>query len=121
MRITAGCLSVFLGLGFGIPCLLGIRFFVDTGEVWTFVGFPTYGGGPFERVGLATSVPLLVVFLAICVAEVVVGVLVLMGVPQAALLSYVLLPLALAFWIGFALPVGPPLGIASAALLYLSR
>lgn len=121
MRVAAGCISVFLGLGFGIPCLFGIRHFADTGEVWTFMGFPTYGGGPFERVGLSTSVPLLAAFLAVCLAQVIVGALILADAPHAALLSYLLLPVAMVFWIGFALPLGPPLGLASAVLLYLSN
>jgi len=121
VRVAAGCISVFLGLGFGIPCLFGIRHFADTGEVWTFMGFPTYGGGPFERVGLSTSVPLLAAFLAVCLAQVIVGALILADAPHAALLSYLLLPVAMVFWIGFALPLGPPLGLASAVLLYLSN
>lgn len=121
MRITAGCLSIFLGLGFGIPCLFAIGYFASTGDVWTFLGFPTYGGGPFERVGLTTSTPLLVAFLLVCIAELIAGVLVLTDAPHASLVSFTVLPIALVFWIGFALPIGPPLGIASAALLYLSR
>jgi hypothetical protein len=77
--VTAAALcSLVLGLGFGLPAIVGARHFAETGEVWTFLGFPTYGGGPFERLGLPTSVPLL---------------------------------------IGFALPFGPPLGIARTILL----
>ena len=36
-----------------------LAYFAATGEVWTFLGFPTYGGGPFERWGVSTSVALL--------------------------------------------------------------
>ena len=39
--------------------------------------------------------------------------------PGAALLSLVLLPFELTFWIGFALPAGPPLGIARTVLVLL--
>lgn len=46
MRIVAGSLSVLLGMGFGLPCIFGIIHFRRTGEVWTFMGFPTYGDGP---------------------------------------------------------------------------
>ena len=117
MRQAAGSLSLVLGLGFGIPGVLGIRHFVQTGEVWTFMGFPTYGNGPFERIGLQTSVPLLLGFVVVCLAEVAVGVLLWADAPNAATLSYVLLPFELAFWIGFALPFGPILGIARTVLL----
>lgn len=40
MKAAAVCAAV-AGLGFGIPCAFGIRHFAQTGEVWTFLGFPT--------------------------------------------------------------------------------
>ena len=55
MTLAAGTLSVLLGLGFGLPCVFGIRHFAKTGEVWTFTWFPTYGDGPFERIGIPTG------------------------------------------------------------------
>ena len=117
MKLAAASLSLVLGLGFGLPCLFGIRHFAQTGEVWTFMGFPTYGGGPFERIGVHTSSPLLVGFLLVCIAEVAVGALLWADTPYASAMSYGMLPFELAFWIGFALPLGPPLGIARAVLL----
>jgi hypothetical protein len=111
---------MFLGLGFGIPCALGIRHFAQTGQVWTFLGFPTYGDGPFERIGLTTSTALLVGFLAVCAAEVGLAVLLWTDAPHAAVLSYALLPFELIFWIGFALPLGPPLGAARTVLVLLA-
>ena len=118
--VTAAALcSLFLGFGFGLPAIVGARHFGQTGEVWMFLGFPTYGGGPFEQVGLQTSVPLMIGFALVCLAEVAVGVMLLLHVPHAATVSYLLLPVELAFWIGFGLPFGPPLGIARTALLLL--
>ena len=120
MVIAAGLCSILLGLGFGIPAVAGTVHFARNGEVWMFMGFPTYGGGPFERIGLPTSVPLLIGFVLVCLAEVVVGVMLLLHVPHAATVSYVLLPFEFVFWIGFALPFGPPLGIARTILLLLA-
>ena len=117
MRWSAGSVSMFLGLGFGIPCVFGIRHFAQTGQVWTFMGFPTYGGGPFERIGVQTSTPLLVGFLSVCVAEVALALMLWAGAPHAAAVGYALLVLELPFWIGFALPFGPLLGIARTGLL----
>ncbi|MFL6181631.1 MAG: hypothetical protein ACJ73J_04930 [Actinomycetes bacterium] len=117
MRAAAGVVSILLGLGFGIPCALGIRHLAKTGEVWTLWGFPTYGGGYFERAGVPTTVPLLVGFLIVCVAEVVLGVMLIVGVSYASALSYALLPFEFAYWIGFSLPLGPPLGVGLALLL----
>lgn len=119
--VTAAALcSIVLGVGFGLPGVFGTLHFARTGEVWTFMGFPAYGGGPFEHIGLSTSVPLLIGFVLVCVAEVAVGVMLLLGVPRAATLSYLLLPFEFAYWIGFALPFGPPLGIARTILLLLA-
>ena len=120
MGTAAAVCSLALGLGFGLPGVVGILHFARTGEVWTFLGFPTYGGGPFERLGLQTSVPLLLAFLLVCLAEVAVGVMLLLKVPHAAAGGYALLPFELVFWIGFALPFGPPLGIVRTILLLLA-
>jgi hypothetical protein len=75
MTRAAAVLAWISGLGFGLPAVLGLRHFAQHHEVWTFMGFPTYGGGPFERWGIPTSVPLLAGFVAVCAAEIVVGVL----------------------------------------------
>jgi hypothetical protein len=113
----AAVLSIMLGLGFGLPCAYGIRYLSRTGEVWTFLGFPTYGGGPFERIGIRTTVPLLVAFLVVCGLEVVTGWLLWRGRRASRVVAVALLPIELAFWIGFALPFGPPLGLARAILV----
>lgn len=116
IRAAAVC-SLVLGLGFGLPGAYGAWYYARHGEVWTFLGFPTYGGGPFERWGLPTSVGLLLGFAVVCAAEVVVGVLLWRGAVSAPGLALVLLPVELVFWIGFALPVGPLLGLARTALV----
>jgi hypothetical protein len=120
MRIAAAVSSLFLGLGFGIPGLLGMLHLYRTGEVWTFLGFPTYGGGPFERIGLPTTIWLLAGFLAVCVAELIVAVLIWLNAPYATALSFVLLPFELVFWLGFALPLGPLLGAARSVFVLLA-
>jgi hypothetical protein len=109
-KSAAGLVSVLLGLGFGIPCAYSIRSLARTGEVWTFAGFPTYGNGPFEQIGLHTSPALLAGFLAVCIAEVAVGILLLAGNPMATKLSYVV-PAELA-----TMRVGPPPGQHEAPL-----
>ncbi len=119
-RRAAGFVSAFLGVGFGLPCVFGIRYFAQTGQVWTFMGFPTYGDGPFETIGLATTTALLVGFLLVCIAEVALAVMLWTDARHAAALSYALLPFEFGFWIGFALPFGPLLGIVRTALVFLA-
>lgn len=116
MTRAAGVLAVILGLGFGVPGAIGARYFARHGEVWQFLGFPTYGGGPFERAGIPTTVGLLVGFVVVCAAEVALGVLLLANWQPALWLSLALLPVELAFWFGFALPYGFVLGLARVGL-----
>ena len=115
----AALLSIFLGLGFGLPCAYGIWCLSTTGEIWTFLGFPTYGEGPFEAIGIQTTVLLLAAFLVVCGLEVVMGGLLWRGLRAGAVLAVALLPFEFAFWIGFALPFGPPLGLARAILVIM--
>jgi hypothetical protein len=117
VRLAAGAISVLLALGFGVPGVLGLRHFARTGDVYEFLGFPTYGGGPFERMGIDTSVPLLVAFLVVCLAELAVGVAIWMDASGATAAAFALMPAEFLFWIGFGLPVGPILGIARTVLL----
>lgn len=117
LRRLAAAASFLSGIGFGLPGVIGAWHLMKTGDVWVFLGFPTYGEGPFRRVGLQTSVPLLSAFVAVCAAEVALGWLIWRRQRSARALSIALLPVELIFWIGFALPFGPPLGLGRVVLL----
>ena len=119
MRVAAAACSFLLGIGFGLPGVAGAWHFANTGEVWKFLGFPTYGGGPFERWGVPTSVALIAGFVLVCAAEVVLGGMILADTPGTKAFAIMLLPFEFAYWVGFALPFGPPLGIARTVLLFL--
>ena len=119
MRVAAAACSFILGAGFGLPGVVGAWHLTRTGEVWTFLGFPTYGGGPFERWGVPTSVALLVGFVLVCAAELVLGAMILADAPGTRAVAILLLPFELADWVGFAQPLGPPRGIARTVLLFL--
>ncbi|MQA10745.1 MAG: hypothetical protein GEU98_19770 [Pseudonocardiaceae bacterium] len=116
MNRAAAILCLVAALGFGIPGVFGIRYFADTGDVWTFMGFPTYGEGPFENWGIETTLGLLVAFLVVCTAELVVAVLLWFGHRLGLVLSLALLPFEFLFWIGFALPLGYVVGVGRAVL-----
>jgi hypothetical protein len=107
------------GVGFGVFCLPGIRNLVTGREVPVVMGFKAYGGGPFERIGLRTSVGLLVAFLAVCAAEVVAGWLLWGGHRSGGVLALAILPLGAFFWWGFALPFGLVFAVASSVLMLL--
>lgn len=120
MAKTASILSWFLGLGFGLPAVYGAWYLARHGEIWTLFGFPTYGDGPFERMGIDTTVPLMAAFAIVCAAECVAGWLMWSGAPAGWWMAVLLLPVEAVFWIGFALPFGPPLGIVRAAFALLT-
>lgn len=73
MMKAAALLSWASGLGFGLPGIYAIWHFADYGSVAMVFGFPAYGLGTFENFGVTTSIPLLVLFPLVCVAECVAG------------------------------------------------
>lgn len=114
---SAAALAAAAGLGFGIPGIYGLNHFARTGDVWMLAGFPTYGEGPFERIGLDTSTPLLAGFVVVCVAEAGLAAALWRRAPSSTILSHSLFPFELAYWWGFALPFGFLFGISRTALL----
>ena len=80
---TAAVLAWIPGVGFGLFAVPAIWYFARHHSVWVSLGYPTYGHGPFEDIGIPTSLPLLVSFLLVCLAEVVLGWLLWRGHPKA--------------------------------------
>jgi hypothetical protein len=111
----AAVLAWVAGLGFGLPGAYGAAYLTSHNEVWTFLGFPTYGGGAFEDWGLPT-LPMQMAFVLVCVAELLCGNLLWLRRPAGRTMSLVLLPVEVFFWFGFALPFGFVLGALRAAL-----
>jgi hypothetical protein len=107
------------GIGFGVFCIPAIRNLLMGRDIPMIMGFPAYGRGPFERIGIPTTVPLLIGFLLVCALEVVAGVLLWGGSKAGAILALALLPASAFFWWGFALPFGPILAVISTVLIVL--
>jgi hypothetical protein len=118
---TASVLSWLTGLGFGLPGVYGLQHYARHGTVARFMGFPTYGEGPFERAGIKTGVPLLSTFVAVCAAECVAGALLWRGRRSGAVLTVALLPVESVFWVGFALPIPPMFAALRIGSLLRSR
>jgi hypothetical protein len=113
---VAAVLFALDGIGFGIPCVVGIRSLATGHGVPLILGFPSYGGGPFERFGIQSTVPLLCAFLVVCILELVAAWLVWDGRTAGAILGIGLLPVGAVFWYGFALPFPPIFAVARTAL-----
>lgn len=120
MMRAAAVLAWVSGLGFGLPGVYAIWHLTSRGTIATFLGFPTYGEGTFERFGIRTSVPLLIGFVLVCAVECVVGWLLWGGHRAGSILALVMLPFELVFWVGFSLPFGPVLATARTALIVIS-
>jgi len=108
------------GVGFGVFTLPAIRNLLLDRELAVVMGFKAYGGGPFERHGLPTTVWLLAAFLLVCVTECVAGWLLWGGHRSGAALALALVPFAGVFWWGFALPFGPVFAVPEIALILLN-
>ena len=117
---VAAILHWFIAVGLGVFCIPAIRNLLMGQGIPMVMGFPAYGGGPFERAGLPTTVPLLVAFLLVCVLEALAGVLLWGAQRSGAVLALVLLPLGGVFWWGFALPIPPIFALIWTLLILLN-
>ena len=108
------------GIGFGVFTLPAMRNLLLGREVPLVMGFKAYGGGPFERHGIHTTVWLLAAFLIVRIAECAAGWLLWGGHRSGAVLALALLPFAGVFWWGFALPFGPVFALPEIALILLN-
>jgi hypothetical protein len=117
---VAAILHWFVAVGFGVFCIPAIRDLLSGRDIPIVMGFPAYGRGPFERVGIPTTVPLLVAFLLVCILEAIAGFLLWRGSLAGAVLALVLLPLGGIFWWGFALPIPPICALVWTMLILLN-
>jgi hypothetical protein len=118
LRIAA-ILHWFIAVGFGVFCFPAIRNLRMGQPIPTVMGFPAYGRGPFERIGIPTTIPLLVGFLLVCILEAVAGFLLWGGYRSGAVLALVLIPAGGVFWWGFALPIPPIVALVWTVLILL--
>jgi hypothetical protein len=119
LRIAA-VLHWIVAVGFGVFCFPAIGNLLSGRRIPIVMGFPAYGQGPFERVGIPTTIPLLAAFLLVCILEGVAGILLWGGYRSGAVLALALLPISAAFWWGFALPIPPILAVVWTILILLS-
>lgn len=117
---VASFLLWFSAVGFGVPCLMAVRSLSAGQGIPLVMGFPAYGGGPFERYGLPTTIPLVLGFLIICILEAAAGWLLWGGHQAGAHLALVLLIPGGVYWWGFDLPIPPILAVVRTILLVVS-
>lgn len=101
---VAAFLHWLIAIGFGVFCFPAIRNLLLNLDIPIIMGFPAYGRGPFERIGIPTTVPLLAAFLIVCILEAVAGFLLWVGYKSGAILALTLLPIGAIFWWGLIYP-----------------
>jgi hypothetical protein len=107
--------------GFGFPAIPCAHHLLKTGQLPSFFGlFRMYEGPAFARVAPTTFVALLYAFTLLCAVEAVAGVLLWNGARAGLVLSFALLPFEIAFWIAFALPIPPLIGVVRLVLTVLA-
>lgn len=117
---VAAFLHWFIAVGLGVFCFPAFQNLLNGRDIPIVMGFPAYGRGPFERVGIPTTIPLLAVFLLVCILEAVAGALLWGGHKSGAILALVLLPAGAVFWWGFALPIPPVFALIWTVLILLN-
>jgi hypothetical protein len=76
-------------------------------------------GGPFEKLGLENLIVAGLMFVVVSAFKILAAYWLSQARLDGAILELILLGLSGAFWYGFALPLGPPLGLAQVVLLVL--
>ena len=114
---AAAVLCWFNAIGFGVFTIPAIARVSAGKGIPTVLGFPAYGGGPFEAHGITSTVPLLTGFLVVCIIEGVAGWLLWGGHTGGAIVALAILPAGAVYWWGFALPIAPLVAVARSALL----
>jgi hypothetical protein len=115
---ASAVLMWIVAVGFGAPAPFVVTYLLRERSLPIFMGlFPMYGGGFFERWSPEIFAVLLGVFAALAAVELFAGVLVWHGEQVGALITLALLPIELAFWAGFAVPIPPLTAVVRVALL----
>lgn len=115
----AAILALITSVGFGVFCFPAKWSLMAGRGVPIVFGFPAYGRGPFERIGIPTTAPLVAGFLVVCLAEGFAGWLLWGGHRSGAIVLLATLPFGAAYWWGFALPIPPVLiGVSTVLALF---
>ena len=114
----AAVLTWAYAAGFGIPAIPVGVYLLNRGRLPYFMGlFPMYSGPWSSRFEHRTFLLLLTVFFIVTLVAGWAAWLIWNGSKAGAILSLIVLPLEVVFWIGFALPIPWLIGIARVALL----
>ena len=114
----AGGVSLAYAVGFGLPALPIAAYVRSEGRLpWLWDLFPMYGGPWWDSLTVNQFIATLFAFAGLTAVVAVGGVLLWRGRRAGAVLAVAPIPLEVAFWIGYALPIPPVLAVARVALV----
>ena len=111
----AVCIDAFIWLVGVIPTL----YYAFTHQALPTVAGIRLMGGPFEKLGLEGLIVAGIIFVVVSALKILAAYWLWESRRDGAVLELILLGLSTIFWYGFALPLGPPLGIAQVVLVVL--
>ena len=110
---TSAILMWVVAAGFGLPTVTVAVYLLRNGQLpWFLDQFPMYGGPVDAWVGPTGYAVLILLFGGVALVEAAIGLLLWRARPAGALLSLALLPVEIAFWAAFALPIPPVVAAA---------
>jgi len=105
---TSAVLMWVVAAAFGLPAVPVAVYLLRHGQLpWFGDLFPMYGGPIDAWVGTTGYAVLILLFGILTLIEAAIAALLWNGRPAGAVLSLALLPVEIAFWAGFALPIPP--------------
>ena len=117
LRVGAGLLW-FIGLSFGGPAVWCAVRVASGQDLPMTMGFRAFDGPFAARFDDARMAALLLAFAAVCLADIVAGVLLWRHSMVGAWLALATLPLGAVFWYGFALPIPPMAALVRSLLIW---
>jgi hypothetical protein len=115
---TLAVLIVVDSLGWMLGVLPTLRYALTHRELPTLVGIRLLSG-PFEALGIDGLIVAGLVYVVVSALKLLAAYWVWNVQREGAVLELILLGLSALFWYGFALPFGPPVGIAQVILIAL--
>ncbi|WP_353952726.1 hypothetical protein V6K52_04585 [Knoellia sp. S7-12] len=114
----AGGVTLAYAVGFGLPAI-PIAAYVRSERAlpWLWDLFPMYGGPWWDALTVNQFIATLLAFAGVTGVVAVGGVLLLSNRRLGAILAVAPIPVEVAFWIGFALPIPPVMAVARVALV----
>jgi len=85
----------------------------------TWMGIKLLDGGPFGKLGIEAAILAGIIFIIVSALKLLAAYWVWNSRMDGAILELILLGLSAIFWYGFALPFGPPIGVAQIILFIL--